>query len=270
MPTIGETFLAAGGSSEELLEPLFGLMTLVLAGVVVVALVLLRFKQSLLVGYFLCGVILANSGVLSAVGGDWDWEQEIDTIAQFGIILLMFTLGVEFSVAEIRHLRRVALVGGGWQVGLVTLIAGGCAMAFGAPWAAALAIGVAVALSSTAVSLKAFQDLGMPESPGARVALGIAIFQDVFVIFFMIILAPLLGTGERSMATGLGLAIVKGAVFLAIAWFLSRRGIPNSSTWWRAPAAGSFFHSLRCRPSGSSDQALWCRKIIPRSGDPCA
>ncbi len=82
-------------------------------------------------------------------------------------------------------------------------------------------------MSSTAVSIKSFQDLGMPDSPGARVALGVAIFQDVLVIFFMIILPALLGVGEGGVVMGIGLAVVKGAVFLGIAWFLSRRGIPQ-------------------------------------------
>lgn len=214
--------VAAGADA---ISPIFGLLTLVLAGVVLVSLVLLRFRQSQLVGYFLCGVLLANSGVLAVVGEQW--EGWIEVLAEFGIVLLMFTLGVEFSVAEMRHLRRVALVGGSWQVGLVTVAAGGTALAFGLGAGPALAVGIAVALSSTAVSIKSFQDLGMPDSPGARVALGVAIFQDVLVIFFMIVLPPLLGAGAGGMVSGIGLAMAKGAVFLGVCWFLSGRGIPQ-------------------------------------------
>ena len=190
--------LGAGGTD---VSPLFGLLTFVLVGVVLVSLVLLRFRQSLLVGYFICGVILANSGVLEWIEAD---SSDLDKLAELGIILLLFTLGLEFSLEEMKHLRRVALVGGGWQVLLVTLVAGGVSMAFGLGFPAALAVGIAVALSSTAVSIKAFQDLGIADSPGARVALGVAIFQDLLVIFFMIVLPPLLGAGEGSMAAGLG------------------------------------------------------------------
>ena len=103
-------------------SPLFGLLTFVLVGVVLVSLVLLRFRQSLLVGYFVCGVLLANSGVLDWVGAD---SSDLDRLAELGVILLLFTLGLEFSFKEMKHLRRVALVGGGWQVGLVGLGAGG-------------------------------------------------------------------------------------------------------------------------------------------------
>lgn len=217
----GLSILAAGSSE---VSPLFGLLTMVLVGVVIVSLILIRFRQSLLVGYFICGVILANVGVLGWIGGQ---AEDLDRLAELGIILLLFTLGLEFSIEEMKNLRRVALVGGGWQVTLVTVLAGGVAMLFGLGAPAALAIGVAIALSSTAVSIKAFQDLGLADGPGARVALGVAIFQDLLVIFFMIVLPPLLGEGEGSMAGGLGLAVLKGALFLGVCWFLSRKGIPQ-------------------------------------------
>ena len=106
------------------ISPLFGLLTLVLVGVVLVSLVLQRFRQSLLVGYFLCGVLLANSGLLDWVGAD---SGDLDRLADLGVILLLFTLGLEFSFKEIKHLRRVALLGGGLQVGLVGIAAGGAA-----------------------------------------------------------------------------------------------------------------------------------------------
>ena len=212
--------LASGGE----ISPLFGLLTFVLVGVVLVSLVLLRFRQSLLVGYFVCGVILANCGILDWIGAD---SGDLDRLAELGVILLLFTLGLEFSFEEMKHLRRVALVGGGWQVGLVGLVAAGVCLAFGFPVPVSIALAVGVALSSTAVSIKAFQDCGMADSPGARVALGVAIFQDILVIFFMIVLPPLLGKGEGGMVAGLSLAILKGGLFLTACWFVSRQGIPQ-------------------------------------------
>ena len=187
-------------------------------------LVLQRFRQSLLVGYFLCGVLLANSGLLDWVGAD---SGDLDRLADLGVILLLFTLGLEFSFKEIKHLRRVALLGGGLQVGLVGIAAGGACVLFGFPLPVAIALAVAIALSSTAVSIKAFHDLGMADSPAARVALGVAIFQDILVIFFMIILPPLLGQGDGEMAVGIVVAVLKGVLFLCACWFLSRHGIPQ-------------------------------------------
>ncbi|RPF84722.1 MAG: hypothetical protein CBB78_013800 [Roseibacillus sp. TMED18] len=206
------------------ISPLFGLLTLVLVGVVLVSLVLQRFRQSLLVGYFLCGVLLANSGLLDWVGAD---SGDLDRLADLGVILLLFTLGLEFSFKEIKHLRRVALLGGGLQVGLVGIAAGGACVLFGFPLPVAIALAIAIALSSTAVSIKAFHDLGMADSPAARVALGVAIFQDILVIFFMIILPPLLGQGDGEMAVGIVVAVLKGVLFLCACWFLSRHGIPQ-------------------------------------------
>ena len=206
------------------ISPLFGLLTLVLVGVVLVSLILQRFRQSLLVGYFLCGVLLANSGLLDWVGAG---SGDLDRLADLGVILLLFTLGLEFSVKEIKHLRRVALLGGGLQVGLVGIAAGGACVLFGFPFPVAIALAVGIALSSTAVSIKAFHDLGMADSPAARVALGVAIFQDILVIFFMIILPPLLGQGDGEMAVGIVVAVLKGALFLCACWFLSRHGIPQ-------------------------------------------
>ena len=206
------------------ISPLFGLLTLVLVGVVLLSLVLLRFRQSLLLGYFLSGVLLANSGLLDWVGAD---SSDLDRLAELGVILLLFTLGLEFSLTEIKHLRRVALLGGGLQVGLVGLVSGATCVFFGFPFPVAIALAVAIALSSTAVSIKAFHDLGMADSPAARLALGVAIFQDILVIFFMIILPPLLGQGSGSMTAGIGIAVLKGILFLAACWFLSRRGIPQ-------------------------------------------
>lgn len=191
---------------------------------VLVSLVLQRFRQSLLVGYFLCGVLLANSGLLDWVGAD---SGDLDRLADLGVILLLFTLGLEFSFKEIKHLRRVALLGGGLQVGLVGIAAGGACVLFGFPLPVAIALAIAIALSSTAVSIKAFHDLGMADSPAARVALGVAIFQDILVIFFMIILPPLLGQGDGEMAVGIVVAVLKGVLFLCACWFLSRHGIPQ-------------------------------------------
>ncbi|MBT8044634.1 MAG: cation:proton antiporter, partial [Verrucomicrobiae bacterium] len=84
----------------------------------------------------------------------------------------------------------------------------------------------AVALSSTAVSLKTFQDMGQPDSPQGRVALGIALFQDLAVILFMVLLPALLGDNDQPMLA-LGGALIKGIAFCAAVLFLSKFGIPQ-------------------------------------------
>ncbi|MFM2171238.1 MAG: hypothetical protein RI957_1467 [Verrucomicrobiota bacterium] len=212
----------ASGAAD--VSPLFGLLTLVLLLAVFVSLLMVRLRQSLLVGYFLCGILMANSGIPEWLGMDTKGAI-IPQLAELGIVLLMFTLGVEFSIRELQHLWRLALFGGGLQMIITAGVAGGIASCFGRPWEECLLIGVVFALSSTAVSLKSFQDQGISASPGARTALGIALFQDILVIGLFLILPALLGNSAEPMAKQVGIALLKGLAFLAGAALLGRFGI---------------------------------------------
>jgi monovalent cation:H+ antiporter-2, CPA2 family len=216
-------------AAAEGLPPLFTLLALMLTAVVGVSLLLLRLQQSLLAGYFLCGVLLANSGVLDLLGGG-ESEASIAQMSEFGVMLLMFTLGLEFSLGELRYLRRQAFAGGGWQMGSCMALTGAAAWAFtGLPWAGIVLLAVALAMSSTAVSLKSFQDLGLEPSPGARMALAVAIFQDLFIIVFFLFLPLLLHSGgadEPSLLARTGSLVGRGGLFVVLAGVSARWIIP--------------------------------------------
>lgn len=216
-------FLAAA----ETLPPLFTLLALMLVAVVLVSLLLLRLQQSLLAGYFICGVIIANSGVLEVLGGG-QTQAGIAQMSEFGVMLLMFTLGLEFSLSDLKYVRRLAFVGGGLQMGLCIVLAGIGALLAGFPMTAAVIVAVALAMSSTAVSLKTFQDLGHESSPGARMALAVAIFQDLFIIVFFLFLPLLLPEqGESvSMTTRVLSLLGRGGLFMVLAWVAARWAIP--------------------------------------------
>ncbi len=212
--------LAVGGA----VPPIFVLLTLVLSSVVLVSLLCSQLKQSLLVGYFVCGLILSNSGLL-----DWAGVGDIvliQNLSEIGIVLLLFTLGIEFSVSELKALRRPALMGGGIQVGLCILMAMGVGLLCGLEWRGALLLGFMVCLSSTAVSLKTFQDLGLPESPQARVTLGMALFQDLMTILFMVLL-PVIVSDSSDSGSDLFYALLKGIGFTAFLVVISRFGLPQ-------------------------------------------
>jgi monovalent cation:H+ antiporter-2, CPA2 family len=209
-------------ASEGGFPPVFTLLALVLISVVVVSLLLSRFRQSLLVGYFLCGVVLGNSGMMDWMG--INDTSAISALSEIGIVLLLFTIGIEFSFKELKALKRPVFVGGGVQVGLTVLCAFLIAIFFGLNWSTALILGFGFSLSSTAVCLKTFQDLGLPESPQARVALGMSIFQDIMAILFMVLIPSMAGSEGLS---GVGLAAVKGLLFLAGVVVLSRYGLPQ-------------------------------------------
>jgi CPA2 family monovalent cation:H+ antiporter-2 len=205
-------------------SPLFALLTLVLVFAVLVSLVLVRFKQSLLVGYLLSGVLIGNVGLLWLTGMDHG-DPVISNLAEIGVVLLMFTLGIEFSLSELRHLWRTALLGGGMQVGLTAAIAGTVAAMFGFPTVDSVVLGIAVALSSTAVAMKSFQDLGKNNNPGARASLGIALFQDILVIIVFLVMPSLYQKVDGNVGWEIGKSVLKGMAFLAGAWLLGRYGL---------------------------------------------
>jgi len=212
--------LAAGASS---VTPFFGMLAMVLVLAVFVSLAVVKLRQSLLVGYFLCGIFIANSGVLVLVGVSPE-DPMIGNLGELGIILLMFTLGLEFSLAELRHLWRVALIGGGVQVAVTATLATTCARLCGLSWPEAIVLSVSIALSSTAVAMKSFQEIGQPNNPGARVAFGVALFQDILVILFLLLLPALYGRSEGSTLAQISWALTKGALFLGAAILLGRYG----------------------------------------------
>jgi len=220
MPWIDHLPLAAGSSG---ITPLFGMLAMVLVLAVFVSLALVKLRQSLLVGYFLCGVLIANSGVLTLIGIGPD-DPTIANIGELGVILLMFTLGLEFSVEEFRHLWRLAFFGGGLQVAMTSVIAGAVSLLAGLPWPETIVLSVAVALSSTAVAMKSFQEIGQPNNPGARFSLGVALFQDLLVILFMLLLPAIYGRNSGSTVGQVAWAMGKGVLFLGAAILLGRYG----------------------------------------------
>jgi CPA2 family monovalent cation:H+ antiporter-2 len=211
------------------ISPMFSLLALMLVGVVAVSLVLLRLRQSLLIAYFLCGVAIANTGLLESVAGE-SARETVTTMSDYGVMLLLFVLGMEFSLSELKHLRRYAFTGGGLQMAITMLAAGAATWAyFGLPWTQVVVVAVACALSSTAISVKMYQDMGIAASSGARLALGIAIFQDIFVIFFLVILPALIASGPGPQELGPALigVVAKGVAFVGIAVLLARFVIPH-------------------------------------------
>ena len=218
-PMFGNWWIHAEAATN--VSPLFAVLTLVLALAVLVSLLLVKVRQSLLVGYLLCGMLLGNFGLLWLTGIS-KHSPVIANLSEIGVILLMFTLGIEFSFSELRHLWRSALVGGGLQMAVTAGSGGLLAAALGFPLAESVVLGVALAMSSTAVAMKTFQDLGRQNHPGARASLGIALFQDILVIVFFLLLPVLYGPGEGGMLARLGVALFKGMVFLTGAWLLGR------------------------------------------------
>jgi len=216
--------IAAGAAD---VSPLFAVLSMVLLMAVLMSLLLFKLKQNFLVGYLICGIIIANTSLLGTFGSEaTEMDKVISHLAEMGVILLMFTLGVEFSLAEFKHLWRVSLIGGGIQVGTISAIGAAIAWSCGIrPSAEVVVLAVSVALSSTAVAMKSFQDMGLPNNPSARTALAIALFDDIVVILFLLILPAMFGKSEGSIAGGIAVAVGKGILFLGGTLLLGRYGI---------------------------------------------
>jgi CPA2 family monovalent cation:H+ antiporter-2 len=149
-------------------------------------------------------------------------------MADFGVVLLMFVIGLEFSVSELRYLRRYALTGGGLQMGICLLVTMAFGRLGGLPWNASIVLAVTLAMSSTAISLKTLQDMELSNSRGARFALGVAILQDLFIIAFLVLLPLILGKGAKDTpwTSEIGWLALRGTGFVALAAVSAKWIIP--------------------------------------------
>lgn len=152
--------------------------------------VMARMKQSPLVGYLIAGMVIGGPGSLSLVKA----ESQIEAIAELGVALLLFSLGLEFSWQRVIGLGTRTLLCGVTQVVVTLLIAAGFCLACGFPVASAVSIGAMVCLSSTATVLRVLVDRGEMDSHSGRNSLAVLLVQDMAVVP-LAILIPLLAEG---------------------------------------------------------------------------
>ena len=194
-------------------------LSVVLAAAIVAVLVLHRLRLPAIAGFLVAGALIGPSGLGLIERGE-DVEQQ----AEIGVVLLLFTIGLEFSLASLRRIARMVLVGGGLQVGLTTVATLGLAMAAGFSFERALFAGFLVALSSTAIVLRSLSERGEVDSPHGQLTVGILLFQDLCVVPMMLVV-PMLAQGNASLAS-VGLAIGKAAAVMASTVALARFVLP--------------------------------------------
>jgi len=176
-----------------------------------------RLGQSPLVGYVLAGMILGGPGSLHVVGS----EREIEAVAELGVALLLFGIGLEFSWRRVRSLGWPLLAGGSAQV-LATLIAAAAvALAFfSVSPSEAFAVGAMVALSSTAVVLRVLVDRAEIDSAHGRASLAVLLVQDIAVVPLALMLTLLGGPGSpRGIVFEVG-TVLAAAAALVLALYL--------------------------------------------------
>lgn len=179
-----------------------------------------RLGQPLVLGYIVAGVLVGpHTGGVTVTQ-----IHDIELLAEIGVALLLFTIGIEFSFRELEPVRRVALIGAPIQIVLTMLYGALIGQVFGLPWTQAVWLGGMIALSSTMVTLKTLMHRGLMGTLSSRVMVGILIVQDLAFVPLMIVL-PLLGNLEAGLST-LALAGARAAVFLAAMFLAGTRLIP--------------------------------------------
>jgi CPA2 family monovalent cation:H+ antiporter-2 len=210
-------------------------VTLLLLAASIAAVLLLRaFGMPALVAYLLVGVVLGPwAGNLSAD------SEAVHTLAELGVVFLMFTLGLEFNLSKLRAMRRFVFGLGSAQVGATVLAVVVAAVALpaawlawmvpgGLDWRAAVAVGGALAMSSTALASKMLAERHELETEHGRRVFAVLLFQDLALIPLLIIV-PALGRGDADWALTIGWALAKAAALLVV---LLRFGPPLMHGWF--------------------------------------
>ncbi len=193
----------------------------VILGVSALSIFLLhRLKIPPLIGFIAAGVIIGPHGL-----GIITNMHEIEVLAEIGIILLLFTVGIEFSMSELMRFRKVVVLGGGLQVGVTIMAAAALTYPFTKDLSVSAFIGFLVALSSTAIVLKMLGERGELDSPHGRTMTGILIFQDLCVVPLML-LAPLL-SGEAAGIAAVGAIMLKGFAIIFLVMLSARWLVPG-------------------------------------------
>src|SRR6266446_4898228 len=193
------------------------LVLILLASAVFVVVLFRSLHLPPLLGYILVGVAVGPF----ALG----WIPDTDEgrhLAEFGVVFLMFSIGLEFSLPKLFELRR-AVFGLGFSQVLLTLGAVlAAASLVGAPWQAALAVGGAIAMSSTAMVMRILAERIQLETPHGRDIVGVLLFQDLAVVP-LLILIPAIAEGSGELVQRLGFALAKATAVLVVLLFVGQK-----------------------------------------------
>ncbi|MDX9754565.1 MAG: cation:proton antiporter [bacterium] len=174
-----------------------------------------------IIGFLITGMIAGPKGL-----GIITSTHEIEQVAEIGIMFLLFTIGIEFSLNLFFQLKKTVLLGGLFQVLGTILVTAGIAVFLNLPTPQAIFLGFLLSLSSTAIVMKCFQERAEVDSPHGRIGMSILIFQDI-VIVFMMIFTPILSGQEQIHLLSLVALFGKGALIIAVVLGLAHTVIPR-------------------------------------------
>ena len=184
-----------------------------------------RVKLPSVMGYLIAGILIGPHGLklISDVAS-------IKELAEIGVVLLLFVIGLEFSLGRLLKNLGSVLGVGGLQLGLTTIFVWFIFKTIGFQQNQSVALGLIVALSSTAIVLKMITDRAEIDTLHGKLCIGILLFQDLCVVPFMLLL-PLLGQSEVNSNLDFALAMVKSLTAMIAIYFLSRLIVPKTLIW---------------------------------------
>ena len=202
-----------------------------------------RLKMPPLVGYLIAGIMIgpATPGFVADVG-------LASQLAEIGVMLLMFGVGLHFSLGDLMAVRRIAVPGAIVQIAAATALGVATALFWSWSFGAALVFGLALSVASTVVLLRALEDRGVLESVNGRIAVGWLVVEDLVMVLVLVLLPPiaaLLGStsevlvhgGEADVWVTLGITLAKVTAFIALMLVAGRRVFPR--LLWLVARTGS-------------------------------
>lgn len=223
--------------------PLITTLAIALALALVFGFLAVRFKLPALVGYLLAGVLIGPftpgfvaDGLIAA------------ELAEIGVMLLMFGVGMHFSMDDLLAVRKIALPGAVLQIAVATAMGAGVAHLWGWPLGEGLVFGLALSVASTVVLLRALEARGAVESINGKIAVGWLVVEDLAMVLVLVLLPPLAtalggkspgdanGTGGNLWFT-LGVTLLKVSAFVALMLVVGRRVFPK--LLWLVARTGS-------------------------------
>jgi CPA2 family monovalent cation:H+ antiporter-2 len=205
------------------IPPLLDELAIIASLAVLVTVILARLRLPTVAGLLAAGALVGPFGL-----GLVRSMSAIEVLAEVGVVLLLFSIGLEFSLARLRDILRQVAVGGALQVGLTTVATLLVARALGQPWGRGIFYGFVMALSSTAIVLRALNERRELDAPHGRVIVGTLLFQDLCVVP-MVLVVPLLGGGQDPLAATLSvaLAMLKATAVVVGTVVVARYAVPR-------------------------------------------
>jgi CPA2 family monovalent cation:H+ antiporter-2 len=192
-----------------------------------------RLRLPPIVGYLLAGVAVGphSPGFVA----DIELAQQL---AEIGVILLMFGVGIHFSLDDLLSVRRIALPGAAVQIAVATLLGAGMAHWWGWPWGSGLVFGLCLSVASTVVLLRALEDRGLLDSANGRIAVGWLVVEDLFTVLVLVLLpaialslggkppADAAAGGQGDLLRTVAITLGKVGAFVALMIVVGRRAVP--------------------------------------------